>query len=192
MKILFAAADRDLLVAVGHLLQSEGYEVESAFDGAQVLEKIEEAPDLLIFDRDIPRVGSEAILQEAAKKGVPVILLTAGRKKSADYLAPILPAAYLYYPFGISDLLAVIREVTEPGENFPIGGLNVFAAARTIGGRMKVTAEEVKFLREAAAGTAENRLDHAILAHALNEKFKRLGRGELIRYETGKGYEVVS
>ncbi len=80
-KILFIEDDNILQKAIGEMLQKEGFECISAFDGKEGLEKIKtEKPDLVLLDLILPRKDGFAVLEEMKKdektKEIPVIVLT--------------------------------------------------------------------------------------------------------------------
>ena len=76
MRILFAAADRDLLRSLGRLLGDALGEVVTAFDGAQVLTlAAEEVFDLAAVDRALPRVACAHIVGRMQNIGVPTLVL---------------------------------------------------------------------------------------------------------------------
>jgi two-component system cell cycle response regulator DivK len=65
-----------------YLLESRGYEVEVALDGAEALEALEtRLPDLILMDMQLPKVdGYEAtrrIKADERFKGIPLVAVTA-------------------------------------------------------------------------------------------------------------------
>ena len=74
--ILFADPNRDLLNSCGELLRLRGYDVTAVFDGAQVVEKLEEKPfDLALVGETLPRIPTARLLPLIREKGIPVLLL---------------------------------------------------------------------------------------------------------------------
>ena len=68
MNLLLADQSRDMLSAFGSLLTARGYPNQTAFDGVQVLQRLRtQRFDLLIVNRDLPRVRIEAVVQKAQK-----------------------------------------------------------------------------------------------------------------------------
>jgi two-component system, OmpR family, response regulator ArlR len=101
--------------AIGRVLQleleHEGYEVESARDGLEGLEKALKEPDLVILDLMLPRMdGMEVCRRIRAKSRVPVIMLTA-KDRVPDRVSGLDVGAddYLTKPFATEELLARVR-----------------------------------------------------------------------------------
>jgi len=87
-RILLADDDPDVIEVVSMLLEDEGYEIITAKDGAEALEKIEkENPDLVILDLLMPRVDGFAVINTLHEpryerwSGMPVIVLTSVREE---------------------------------------------------------------------------------------------------------------
>ena len=80
MKILLADDEQRIHSIVSRIADDEGYELVSAYDGAQVLEVFEaEAPDLVILDVMMPRMDGFQVCRRLRERGaiVPVIFLSA-------------------------------------------------------------------------------------------------------------------
>lgn len=94
-------------------LTYEGYSVQKAFDGRDVLNKaLERTADLILLDIMLPGLSGLEVLRRLKKEGVrtPVILLTA-RDNVADKVSGLDAGAddYVTKPFAIEELLARIR-----------------------------------------------------------------------------------
>ncbi len=92
-------------------LEHEGYEVESARDGLEGLEKALKEPDLVILDLMLPRLdGLEVCRRIRAKSRVPIIMLTA-KDRVPDRVSGLDLGAddYLTKPFATEELLARVR-----------------------------------------------------------------------------------
>src|SRR5919205_1293953 len=86
--ILVVDDERHLVRLIQINLQQQGYEVITAFDGEEGLEKARaEQPDLIILDVTMPRMDGFEVLnrlrQNQQTSRMPVIVLTA-RSKDAD------------------------------------------------------------------------------------------------------------
>lgn len=102
-----AAISRVLQLELSH----EGYDVETARDGLEGLEKALKEPDLVILDLMLPRMdGLEVCKRLRAKSRVPVIMLTA-KDRVPDKVAGLDLGAddYLTKPFATDELLARVR-----------------------------------------------------------------------------------
>jgi CheY-like chemotaxis protein len=80
-KILAVDDDRDDLKMITMILEPEGYEVITAENGREALEKVEsENPDLILLDVMMPELDGFAacakLKSSPQSQGIPVILLT--------------------------------------------------------------------------------------------------------------------
>ena len=111
MKVLLAASDRDLLLSVGKLLELNGYEVTTAFDGIQVISyTANKKYDVAILDEDIPRVACDRLITALDESGIPVVVLS--NKRESVKRSKQTGSAYsrLSYPFLSEELFAKINE----------------------------------------------------------------------------------
>jgi len=95
-------------------LKNLGYDVVQAADGAEALERVEEAPfDLIITDLKMPRLDGIGLLRQLRESGdpVPLILLTAfGTIESAVEAMKLGANDYIIRPFEMETVeLAVSR-----------------------------------------------------------------------------------
>src|SRR5580658_6123506 len=110
-KVLVVEDDAAILRVLQLELEHEGYEVESARDGLEGLEKALKEPDLVILDLMLPRMdGMEVCKRLRAKSNVPIIMLTA-KDRVPDRVAGLDLGAddYLTKPFATEELLARVR-----------------------------------------------------------------------------------
>jgi len=115
MKLLFAEDTRDLNRAVTAVLTSQGYEVDSVYDGAEALEHIQQnSYDGIILDIMRPKTDGISVLREIRGMGelTPVLLLTA-KAEVDDRVAGLDAGAddYLPKPFAMKELLARVRSM---------------------------------------------------------------------------------
>ena len=113
MRILLAAADRDLLESYRELLRMEFGETRCAFDGAQLLELLAESPDLVILDPDLPGGDVRELFARLQAERAPVILLLGGPAAALPPAQELRTFASLSYPFLPESLFRLIRELTE-------------------------------------------------------------------------------
>ena len=116
-KILIVEDEAPLLEVLRYNLETEGYLVDVAEDGAAAHDKVcRSTPDLIILDWMLPELsGVEVCRQLRAEpdtKEVPVIMLTA-RGEEADRLKGLASGAddYVVKPFSPAELIARVRAV---------------------------------------------------------------------------------
>lgn len=113
MKILLAEDTRDLNQNITLLLNIDGYEAESVFDGAEAMECLKnDSYDCIILDIMMPKMDGLAVLKELRRRHIltPVLLLTA--KAEVDDRVTGLDCGaddYLPKPFASKELLARVR-----------------------------------------------------------------------------------
>lgn len=194
MKILFAAADRDLLECYQQLLAGCG-EIVTAFDGTQVLSLISaEHFDVAILDSVVPRVDHKTLVVKIREKHLPVVVLTEEKVSARRLAEEALPNAYLSYPFHSETLIAVIQNVLETAssdQRLTVGDVEVVLSDFRIAGGAGLTLDEIKVLRSLSEGKAVTTCDGACVS-ALNEKLAAVGSATRIRYRTKKGFEPVT
>ena len=112
MKILVVDDEKLLVKGMKFNLETEGYEVECAYDGAAAVELARSSRfDLIILDVMMPQLdGIEACMRIREFSNVPIIMLTA-KSEDADKLMGFESGAddYLTKPFNILELKARVR-----------------------------------------------------------------------------------
>ena len=78
-KILVVDEEKPISEIVKYNLVKEGYEVFTAYDGEEALEKVEEVePDLIILDLMLPKMDGLEVAREVRKThDMPIIMVTA-------------------------------------------------------------------------------------------------------------------
>jgi CheY-like chemotaxis protein len=116
-RILVVDDNEGLLENLAELLQSEGYEVATAADGAVALTRLaaDPLPHVVLLDLNMPGVGgreiAERIRHDPRLSSVRVVLSTG---LPAAQIRSTVPAnAFLAKPFGLKDLLATLDDVCE-------------------------------------------------------------------------------
>ena len=105
------------------LLKSQGYEVISASDGALGLKLAqEEKPDIVFLDIILPEMhGFEVckrIKENPETQNIPVIIVTASGLQDVIEDEPDIKAdGYVSKPYGLDDLINVIRKIEEAGSS---------------------------------------------------------------------------
>ncbi len=116
MKVLIAEDTKDMNRVLTVALEHEGYQVDSATDGVEATEFIQNnGYDCIILDIMMPRKDGIEVLKDLRKEHVttPVIMLTA--KAEIDDRVDGLDAGaddYLAKPFSMKELLARVRAMT--------------------------------------------------------------------------------
>ena len=112
MKILVVDDEKLLVKGLKFNLENEGYEVQTAYDGAAAVELVRrESFDLVLLDWMMPVMsGSDACMKIREFSDVPVIMLTA-RSEDADKLMGFACGAddYITKPYNILEVKARIR-----------------------------------------------------------------------------------
>ena len=116
-KILAVDDEKHIVRLVEITLQREGYEVVTASNGAEALEKVAtEKPDLVIMDVMMPEMDGLQALQklkdDPATASVPVIMLTA-KAQDSDVFQGWKSGADLYLtkPFNPQELMTFVRRI---------------------------------------------------------------------------------
>ena len=131
-------------------LTTQGYDILEASNGKIALEKLEEAPALIILDLGLPDVQGHELLRtiRARNEAVPIVVLSSRGDEAGKVQALDLGADdYLTKPFGMDELLARLRaalrhQLQVQGERpvFRTGDLSVDLVRRIV----KVGEREVK------------------------------------------------
>ncbi len=111
-KILLADDDPMIVDALEHQLRREGYDVMTALDGRQALDRFAEcAPDLVLLDVMMPKLNGWDVCREIRRRShVPILMLTARDDEFDRVLGLELGADdYITKPFSTRELVARIR-----------------------------------------------------------------------------------
>lgn len=195
MKILFAVPDRDLLECCKKLLEDDLGETVGAFDGTQVMSLLsEEKFDVLILDRQIPRVDYKKITERAQRRSVPVIVLTDEPVGTRQLNEEPLPNGWLSYPFTSGRIRETVRDALEKSsssDRMIFGDVEVVIPEFRINNGPRLTLDEINVLKALSDGGSVTTDDGASVS-ALNGKFASVGSKTRIRYRAGKGFEPVN
>lgn len=115
-RLLVVDDESQVAQGLAALLEARGYQVEIAYDGKEVLERLERdpLPDLILLDYGMPEVGGEQVLQKVREnprtKDLPVLLATA----SSISLASVPRASgFLRKPYSRGVLFAMLKQLLE-------------------------------------------------------------------------------
>lgn len=117
LSVLLVEDEENLHDALKLNLELEGYEITSAFDGNQALQKIQqEYFDLIIMDVMLPGVDGITITENIRLQNndVPILILSA-KNTSADRVQGLKKGAddYLTKPFNLEELLLRVQKLIE-------------------------------------------------------------------------------
>ncbi|OAG28040.1 response regulator transcription factor [Thermodesulfatator autotrophicus] len=110
-KILIIEDDLDITYILKEHLELDGFEVLEAENGQKGLELLEQNPDLIILDLNLPDIDGIKLCQKIRQKtDVPIIMLTA-RDSLSDKVRGLESGAddYLVKPFEYLEVLARIK-----------------------------------------------------------------------------------
>lgn len=180
-RVLVADDDPDILTVVKVNLELDGFELETAVDGEDALQKATSTPpNVIILDIMMPRMDGLTALHrlrsQAATASIPIILLTA-RGLPEDRVRGLELGAddYITKPFDITELAARVRAVlrrTQAARDLsPLTGLP---------GNFKITAEIESYIQD----RREFALVHGDLDNfkAFNDHYGFMRGDEVIRF----------
>jgi two-component system response regulator MprA len=142
MKILVVDDEPAVRESLRRALQLEGYDVELAGDGAEALERIDDADgvDAVVLDLSMPRLDGLEACRRLRRQGnsIPVLMLTA-RDEVSDRVAGLDAGAddYVVKPFALDELLARLRALLrrlgpQEGEVLRFADLELDPATRQV------------------------------------------------------------
>lgn len=121
-KILVVDDEKPISEIVKFNLTKEGYEVFTAFDGEEALEKVEEVnPDLILLDLMLPKKDGLEVAREVRKTHeMPIIMVTAKDSEIDKVLGLELGADdYVTKPFSNRELVARVKANLRRGGQAP-------------------------------------------------------------------------
>ena len=128
-KILVVDDERHIVRLVEINLQRAGFDVVTAYDGVEALEKVKsEKPDMLVLDVMMPRKDGFEVLRDLqadpATANIPVIMLTA-KAQDADIFRGWQSgvSSYLTKPFNPRELLTFVERIFQSLDEGPTGDL---------------------------------------------------------------------
>ncbi len=115
-KILIIEDNKDLLKLLAQLIRDQGYEVSTAVDGQEGLEKVQtEEPDLVIADLAIPKMTGNVVVrilkQSPRFVRLPIIMLSAFVSPDMQFNVEVPADCYMSKPFNEEALLHKIEEL---------------------------------------------------------------------------------
>lgn len=127
-KILAVDDEKHIVRLIQVNLERHGYEVVTAYDGREALQKVdEERPDLVILDVMMPYMDGFEVLQNLKRnpgtRDIPVIMLTA-KAQDADVFKGWQSGVdcYLTKPFNPMELISFVQRIFKSLEQDDFGG----------------------------------------------------------------------
>jgi two-component system alkaline phosphatase synthesis response regulator PhoP len=127
-KILTVDDEKHIVRLIQVNLERHGYEVVTAYDGREALQKVdEERPDLVILDVMMPYMDGFEVLQNLKRnpgtRDIPVIMLTA-KAQDADVFKGWQSGVdcYLTKPFNPMELISFVQRIFKSLEQDDFGG----------------------------------------------------------------------
>lgn len=118
-KILIVDDEPDCLSTIKYRLSHSGYEVITAINGEEGLQKAQqESPDLILLDTNMPVMNGREMLKclrkHPALKDTPVIMVTACcEMKDIAIVSSYGISDYIAKPFDFTDLMEKIQNALE-------------------------------------------------------------------------------
>jgi CheY-like chemotaxis protein len=121
-RVLVADDSETILLLLQTRLEMEGYQVQTAVDGQEVVDLVRgaasgEAPDLLLLDAMMPRKSGIEALRELRAEGVetPVLIVSAHQDAGdADSPTELEVSGYVTKPIDFDRLFVTVAQLTMP------------------------------------------------------------------------------
>jgi two-component system response regulator MprA len=117
-RLLVADDSETVLLMLQRRLEMEGYDVVTATDGLEALERLREAgsqePDVILLDAMMPNMSGTEVLEELRKSGskIPVLMISAHLDaQEPDRMRSLGAADAIPKPFEWEDLIGKIEEL---------------------------------------------------------------------------------
>jgi DNA-binding response OmpR family regulator len=118
-RLLVADDSETVLLMLQRRLEMEGYEVVTATDGVEALERLSELspdePDIILLDAMMPNKSGTEVLEEVRGKGskVPILMISAHLDaQEPDRMRSLGANDCIPKPFEWEDLIGKIEELT--------------------------------------------------------------------------------
>ncbi len=155
LRILIVDDEKPILNLIRISLSNAGYLCDTAEDGSEALEKIDNGKyDLILLDIMLPEIDGFELMEYIRPLEIPVIFLTA-KNALTDRVKGLRMGAedYIVKPFEIAELLArvevVLRRYYKTEEIFHINGLSVNCSSMKVerdGKEILLTPKEFELL----------------------------------------------
>jgi len=125
-RILVVDDERHIVRLVQVNLERAGYEILTAYDGIEALDKVKtESPDMVVLDVMMPRMDGFEVLKnlqaDPRYQNIPVIMLTA-KAQDADIFKGWASgvSSYLTKPFNPRELLVFVERIFQSIDEPPV------------------------------------------------------------------------
>lgn len=116
-RILVVDDDRDIRETIVDALEGEGYEVISAVDGVDALDRLrseEKSPSLILLDLMMPRMNGMELWEEIARvktwARIPIVVVSADAQGRA-HAATMGAVGYLKKPMALRELFSTVAQI---------------------------------------------------------------------------------
>jgi DNA-binding response OmpR family regulator len=120
-RLLVADDSETVLLMLERRLEMEGYEVVTATDGVEALDRLHEAgankPDVILLDAMMPNKSGTEVLEELRDEGskIPVLMISAHLDANEpDRMRSLGATDCIPKPFEWEDLIGKIEELVAP------------------------------------------------------------------------------
>lgn len=112
-QVLVVDDDASILQTVAQALELEGYEVATARNGKEALERVEaERPKLVVLDMRMPVMDGWQFARALRDRGIQTHLLVMTAARNAEsWAAEVGADAYLAKPFDLLELLDTVSDL---------------------------------------------------------------------------------
>lgn len=110
-KILIVDDEKGIVTMMKNYFEMLGYQVYSAYDGEEALEKITCQPDIILLDINMPKIDGLSVCQRIREHIVCPILFLTARIENKDKIMGLRVGAddYIVKPFDIDELGARVE-----------------------------------------------------------------------------------
>jgi two-component system, OmpR family, response regulator MprA len=119
-RLLVADDSETVLLMLQRRLEMEGYEVVTATDGVEALDRLHEAgankPDVILLDAMMPNMSGTEVLEELRDEGsnIPVLMISAHLDaQEPDRMRSLGATDCIPKPFEWEDLIGKIEELVD-------------------------------------------------------------------------------
>ncbi|MEA4825537.1 MAG: response regulator transcription factor [Clostridium sp.] len=109
-KILVVDDEEDIVSFIKDFLEDQGYEVLTAFNGDEAIEKVKSEPDLILLDIMMPKKDGYEVCKSIRDIVTSPIIFLSAKQEEMDKVKGLILGAddYIIKPFGIRELKARI------------------------------------------------------------------------------------